>query len=152
MKYILSILILISIEGNSQKCKCDSGYTFVPTMGTTSLIIEANKCYPDSVAKRLFCMWAENMCMETQSGDHYLNTHTGHSFKHTFDKQNCKCNETEIYYQLVNDSMIIITKEKFIELNSKKHSSELKINYGRYSTDDWMICIPGKLISTGNSQ
>lgn len=83
-------------------------------------------------------MWAESTCMETQSGEAYLDTHTGHSFEHTFDKKNCKCNEKEVYYQHIGDSMIIITKEKFIELNSKKHSTTFDSGMLHFINGKWI--------------
>lgn len=78
IKSLLLSMLLFNSFCNGQN-KCDSGYSWMPSMTSSAMRIEANKCLPDSICKRY---WYE------------------------FDKINC--GEGSFSYSLVNDTIGIV--------------------------------------------
>lgn len=46
---------------------CKAGWSYMPSLSTSSLRIIADTCLPDSICKKYYLIFAENVCGETQS-------------------------------------------------------------------------------------
>lgn len=67
IRIFLLTLFLVPYNVFSQNIKCPNGYSYMPTIATSSLRIEADECLPDSVVKRLWLTFNKNMC-KSESG------------------------------------------------------------------------------------
>lgn len=100
--------------GFSQTQKCDSGYSYMPTISTGSLIIKADTCLPDSVCKKLWKEFDKNLCGETQTfsmSDIFM-----YSDFHTWS-DSLGCISKETYKMKVKDKWVEISKCKYYWLN-----------------------------------
>jgi hypothetical protein len=82
--------------------KCDSGYSWMPSLSTSSLRIIADTCLPDSICKKLLLGFRENVCSETSM--HYSTENYSYSSQNTW----------------VNDSVGCVTKVTYSKRFKKK--------------------------------
>lgn len=93
--------------GFSQTHKCDSGYSYMPTIGTSSLIIKADTCLPDSVCEKLWKSFSKNLCEET--GSFSMSDSFMYSDSHTWD-DSLGCISKEIYEMKVKNKWVEVSK------------------------------------------
>lgn len=118
MKLILTILFLASISTYSQEPrKCDSGWTWFPTMATTSLIILGDTCYPDSTYQKLMWMFEENLCGEL--GLFIMGGRTSYSHSSDWDSVSKKCITKDKWEMMVKGKWVEITERKYNYINRK---------------------------------
>ena len=75
---------------------CSVGYSWMPSIGTSSLMIEADTCLPDSTCKKLWLDFSKNMCGESGL---YMLSFDGTSYARL--------------PEWVNDSIGCVTKEEW---------------------------------------
>lgn len=117
MKYLL-VALLLPLGSFGQRVKCDSGYSYFPSIGTSSLQININDCVPDSVYKKLWLMFAENMCGESGFGmgsDSFMMASGGNWI-------NDSCEHYEYYKRRVDTGWLEITECEYYYLNNSCYS------------------------------
>lgn len=117
MKRIFSLLLIISPLVCMAQKKCDTGHSWMPSIGTSSLRIVANKCLPDSVCKKLWLTYHKNSCEESGiiegGGDFY------HTSVPRWVNDSVGCMITETYKKRVDKNWVEITKcEYYMNVNS----------------------------------
>jgi len=119
----LSIVILVFLGvvfvpyfliAQSVKHECDSGYSWMPTLSTSSLIIEADICLPDSVCIRLWNEFGENLCGET--GSSMWSEKFSYSDSHTWS-DSLGCISKEEYRMKVGKKWVKISKCRYYWFN-----------------------------------
>lgn len=97
MKKLLLILFISNLA-HAQEKDCPAGYSWMPSMSTSSLIIVADECLPDSICKKMWIEFSKNMCGEMglymEGGDYsyhrsntWVNDSIGCSTKETYKKK-----------------------------------------------------------------
>jgi len=97
MRYTLFLSLLFFGKSYGQPIRCDSGYQWMPSLSTSSLVIEGDMCMPDSVCNKLWLIFRENMCGERGSFT------GGDRFTHSVSPK------------WINDTIGCVTSERFSE-------------------------------------
>lgn len=126
MKYILFLLLFVSINASAQKDSCKAGQVYIDNFyQSTGMIIEPG-CYDSAVAKKIIKEWWKNLCGETgfmTMSDKYLfdnnqrwNDSTG-------------CISRPIYKKKIKGKWVAISKEQY--------DKESGVIYGEIKITRW---------------
>ncbi len=107
---LIIIFIMVSVKCFSQTKACPAGQTYVPSIATTSLVIIADTCYADSIAKKIFTKFNKSLCEETgflESDGRYMWSNV-HTWSDTFG-----CASVETYEKLVKKKWVKISRAQY---------------------------------------
>jgi len=110
MKNIIFLFLFASLVSQGQK-DCPVGYSYMPSIGTSSLMISADTCLPDSVCKKLWIDFHKSMCGETGYG--WVDKNYSYSSGNTWVNDSVGCIRKEVYRKKVNGKWIDISKDLF---------------------------------------
>lgn len=118
MKHLLTISLLLfsfcsfgQVPDSTWKIdtiRCSPGYSWMPTLSTSSLRIVADTCLPDSICEKLWLTFAENMCGE--GGFLLADGNYSYHRSSVWSDSLKTCISKEIYNKKVNDKWVEISK------------------------------------------
>lgn len=114
--------------------KCDSGYSYMPTIGTTSLRIQADTCLPDSIVKGLWKEFNQNMCGEMgisvwsmgTEGEFNCEGCLAYDRQGDWNDSTGNCIWTEEYTVVRKGKRVSITRDQYDSISKKNAAAQEK--------------------------
>lgn len=96
--------------------KCSEGFSYMPSMSTSSLSIIADTCLPDSIAKKMWIAFFKNVCGETSfsmsNGDY------SYSSLNTWN-DSTGCSTKVMYERRIKKKWVEISEEEYYKYNPR---------------------------------
>jgi hypothetical protein len=121
MKQLLIILMVCFVGVAYGQNKCDSGYSYVPTIMSSGTSMIADTCLPDSLAKKMWQSFFKGNCGETDMwsmNEDYMGGTTS-----TWVNDSIGCVTTEKYKMKVKNKWVEISKCLYYWGNKSKCST-----------------------------